>query len=308
MKMRMTMSRLAVCAVALLATKTEAVGEKPETPPPSPEAQAVPVPSPLITELDNLSGLTLNQWNSEESPRVLRIKTKERFKQMGGTDKFAFDFTAHDLVVVRGGLSSAKGKVRYTVDKDLVTFKVEITERCDEWDESPSFLYLQAYRVGKEAVIAQAVSDKTFDSEMLLSAVYAADVEKTKAELAKGTRPDGVKFGEALALRAALMGGRPGMLELLLSAGIKVDARSEKGWTALHEAAWGLHPDAVKVLLAAGAQVNAAANDGKHPIDIAIECEKHERELNVQAEILDKRVKLIQLLRDNGAKPSSDKP
>ena len=51
-------------------------------------------------------------------------------------------------------------------------------------------------------------------------------------------------------------------IERLLAAGAEVDAKDEKGVTALMHASAESHTQSVEVLLAAGADVNAKANDG----------------------------------------------
>jgi ankyrin repeat protein len=61
--------------------------------------------------------------------------------------------------------------------------------------------------------------------------------------------------------------GRLALVNALLAAGARVDARDHRGWTALHHAVCGHHPEAeVRRLLEAGAAVDARDVDGRTPL------------------------------------------
>ena len=79
------------------------------------------------------------------------------------------------------------------------------------------------------------------------------------------------------ALMAAAAAGLMAPLKALLgrSEEVAVDAKDNKGWTALMDAAMGGHAAAIAALLAAGAEINAKDNDGDTALMYA-EALKHE--------------------------------
>ncbi len=80
---------------------------------------------------------------------------------------------------------------------------------------------------------------------------------------------------EAL-LKAAFEGDLDG-LKAALAKGTPVEAKSERGFTALNLAASGNHPEAVKILLAAKADVNAQnKRNGASALHIAADTGNHE--------------------------------
>ena len=62
---------------------------------------------------------------------------------------------------------------------------------------------------------------------------------------------------------------RPEVVEVLLSAGANIDARTEAGWTPLHFAAYYGATKVVEVLLSAGADIGAITEVGEDPFHVA---------------------------------------
>jgi ankyrin repeat protein len=70
-------------------------------------------------------------------------------------------------------------------------------------------------------------------------------------------------------LIAAACNGYERCVELLLDAGVQLEAMDRDGWTALYYASAFNYPAVVSILLAAGAQVDSADNEGWTPLMIA---------------------------------------
>ena len=83
----------------------------------------------------------------------------------------------------------------------------------------------------------------------------------------------------AFTLHEEAAAGNTGAVELLLAAGLSVDARNEFGSTPLHLAVVKGQTDVANVLIDSGATINAANEDGNTPLHAAvgtgnIECAK----------------------------------
>jgi uncharacterized protein len=72
-------------------------------------------------------------------------------------------------------------------------------------------------------------------------------------------------------LQAAVAGGHPPLVRLILKTGGNPEHRSHGGFTAAHLAAEGGDPKILELLLAGGADFAQAADGGKTPLDIATE-------------------------------------
>ena len=110
-----------------------------------------------VKQLGEVPALEL-QKASDSHPEIHRIKTAAAFKRLGGQDGFAFDFKASDLVIVRGKLGCAHGKVECKADGNTTAFSVQVTDRCNHrtlilhW-----FPYAAAFAVSKDARIGGSV-------------------------------------------------------------------------------------------------------------------------------------------------------
>ena len=72
-------------------------------------------------------------------------------------------------------------------------------------------------------------------------------------------------------LHRATYGEHPEVVELLLENGADLNARNEKGWTALHVAALCGNTRVIKILLGRGADVNARDHEDVSPLHMAAE-------------------------------------
>ena len=72
-------------------------------------------------------------------------------------------------------------------------------------------------------------------------------------------------------IHAAVAGKNAEVIDLILSSGADVNAKQQQGWTAIHSAA--MHGDLalLEKLLARGADPMVMNDDGKSPLDLAIE-------------------------------------
>lgn len=73
--------------------------------------------------------------------------------------------------------------------------------------------------------------------------------------------------GNLLGLAASW--GRCEIVEYLLNAGTKTEAKDDDYWTALHHAAFWGHGKVIKLLIDAGANIEARAKDGRSPLMIS---------------------------------------
>jgi hypothetical protein len=125
----------------------------------SARANSAAAGNPAVKELNEIPALTLGDATpNEEQAEIHRIKTAAAFKNLGGKDGSAVDFRSSDLVIVRGALGCAHGKVHCEAKGNTATFSVEITDRCTHRTmELHWFPYAAAFAVPKEAKIAERV-------------------------------------------------------------------------------------------------------------------------------------------------------
>ena len=112
----------------------------------------------IVKELSKTPTLNLGKkaWNGH--PQIHRITTAAVFKRLSGGKDMPLDFDVNDLVIVRGSLGCAHGKVEFKTGKATATFSVRITERCNhETMQLHHFPYSGAFAVGKGTLIAPSV-------------------------------------------------------------------------------------------------------------------------------------------------------
>jgi hypothetical protein len=83
-----------------------------------------------ITELpgDFKGSFGKRQWPGKV--QVHRITSPAAFKRVIGGQASPVDFSKQDVIIVRGSLGCAHGKVVHSAKKSVATFRVKITERC----------------------------------------------------------------------------------------------------------------------------------------------------------------------------------
>jgi len=113
----------------------------------------------VVTQLDQVPALKLGKqaWSNSHT-QIHRITTATALKRLGGLKQLPIDFDTQDLVVVRGALGCAHGKVEYTTEKSVVSFSVGITEQCRHLNAVLCFFpYSNAFVIGKDTRIAPSV-------------------------------------------------------------------------------------------------------------------------------------------------------
>lgn len=79
------------------------------------------------------------------------------------------------------------------------------------------------------------------------------------------------KTNDESALRQAILNGATDDISRLINGGANINAKDEKGWTALHFAAQVRRVDIALMLVKAGAQLDSRADGGRTALRIAID-------------------------------------
>ncbi len=106
--------------------------------------------------------------------------------------------------------------------------------------------------------------------DALHNAVQAGDIEVLKAMLAAGVDLDARDSRSWTALMHAVNQGSPLLVSMLLEAGADVNIRALDGATALFMAAAHGHTEIIELLMKAGADVTIRGPQGKTPVEVAI--------------------------------------
>ena len=110
---------------------------------------------------------------------------------------------------------------------------------------------------------------------MLLDAAVTGNVKQVSKILMGGEcPPDAPELIRAL--HSACANGNEELASLLIEHGVNVNARDERGKSALECAVAALETHIIKLLILKGAEVNAMNNDGYTPLHQAIESEVDE--------------------------------
>lgn len=104
-------------------------------------------------------------------------------------------------------------------------------------------------------------------------AAYFARPDVAALLLERGADPSAVasNASRVTPLHSAAAGRSVEVVRLLLRHPVDVNARQHGGWTALHEAALLGDADMVRLLLGRGAATQVASDDGKLPLELALE-------------------------------------
>lgn len=105
-------------------------------------------------------------------------------------------------------------------------------------------------------------------SVTLLEAAARNDLEEVRQFLANGVSPDLANEDGLTALHQSCIDDFREMVQQLLEAGAKVNARDSECWTPLHAAATCGHLHLVELLIARGADLLAVNTDGNMPYDL----------------------------------------
>ena len=100
-----------------------------------------------------------------------------------------------------------------------------------------------------------------------------------------------VGCGPSMSIHDAARAGHIEAVKQHLAAGTDVNAKLDRGYTALQLAAQGGHKEVAELLIANGADVNVKSFFGETPLDLAIDF---------------KRIKTADLLRKHGGKTSEE--
>ncbi len=108
-----------------------------------------------------------------------------------------------------------------------------------------------------------------FQEPDIIKATVAADYEKLRTMLGHGENPDTQDREGRTPLILASVGGRIGIVELLLRSKARVNIADKAGTTALGWAASQGHADVMRLLVAAGARLDVQNRQGLTPLILA---------------------------------------
>ncbi|MDC7126924.1 MAG: ankyrin repeat domain-containing protein [Spirochaetales bacterium] len=107
--------------------------------------------------------------------------------------------------------------------------------------------------------------------EGLQLAAYNGDLERVKEILKGEFDPDERDSFGGTALHASMFQENMEIIELLINAGLDVNAQgTSNGYTPLHDAVWANNLEAAKLLIKNGALLDIKGNDGLTPYDKAV--------------------------------------
>lgn len=107
--------------------------------------------------------------------------------------------------------------------------------------------------------------------DAFIAAFVAGDCPRLEAAIAAGAGVE-VRLGDTTPLHCATLAGRVGIVQVLIDAGVPLDAHDVCKRTALHYAAMGIGEPGIQItgiLLRAGANPNAQDEDQHTPLDWA---------------------------------------
>jgi len=126
-------------------------------------------------------------------------------------------------------------------------------------------------------LVLSALSYHAFSDDQLHKAAHNGDIETVRALLKKQPDPDERDSFGGTALHAAMFQDNLEIIELLLDAGLDVNAQgTSNGYTPLHDAVWSNNLAAAKLLVKRGAKAGLKNNDGLTPYEKAVKENKTE--------------------------------
>ena len=100
-------------------------------------------------------------------------------------------------------------------------------------------------------------------------AIKEGDIQAVMQHLAAGTDVNAKDERGETAMFSAVIGGYNEIAKMLINKGADVGVKNKAGFTPLHEGAYSGHKEIVELLIASGADVNAMKIDGMTPLDMA---------------------------------------
>ena len=100
-------------------------------------------------------------------------------------------------------------------------------------------------------------------------AIEEGDIQAVMQHLAAGTDVNAKDERGGTALYSAVIGGYKEIIKMLVNKGADVAVKNNAGFTPLHEGAYSGQKEIVELLITSGADVNAMKIDGMTPLDMA---------------------------------------
>jgi len=100
-------------------------------------------------------------------------------------------------------------------------------------------------------------------------AIKEGDIQAVMQHLAAGTDVNAKDERGETAMFSAVIGGYKEIIKMLVNKGADVAVKNNAGFTPLHEGAYSGQKEIVELLITSGADVNAMKIDGMTPLDMA---------------------------------------
>lgn len=120
-------------------------------------------------------------------------------------------------------------------------------------------------------IIVPLLTTLAHSDEQLHKAAYYGDIEMVKSLLKEQPDPDERDSFGGTALHAAMFQNNLEIVELLIDAGLDVNAQGiSNGYTPLHDAVWNNNLGAAKLLVQNGAKIDITSKEGLTPHEKAL--------------------------------------